>query len=227
MPQPILVPNVTPGDDVANALNLLLHELRTPVSVAQGYLRLLLEGRLSDDAERQRVLARSLDALGRISDVCAGAGDFANAVSPAETHRYPAADLIMALTAEAQAKGLRLTVQDPVLVGHLRTLAPARAAAAITAILRAALRHDSARLPEMLAGAGAADLLVTSGDAAMRARLMAPTDRDTFNPWQGGDGLLVPLAVKQLRETGSRVWALAGESGAVAIAIPLELEMET
>jgi hypothetical protein len=222
--QTIPVPNITSGDEVVKALNLLLHDLRTPVSVAQGYLRLLREDRLSDSKDRQRAIAQSMEALGRISDLCAGAGEFANAISPAEACRYPAADLVKALETEAQAKGLSLDVHDPALTGHVRTLAPSQAAAAAAAIVLAALRNDPARVPQMSAGITAVDLVVASGDEATRARLIAPAGHDTFNAWRGGNGLRVPLAAKQLRETGARIWTLAGESAAVAIAIPLELD---
>jgi hypothetical protein len=221
----ILMPNVTSGDEVVKALNLLLHDLRTPVGVAQGYLRLLLEDRLTDTKDRQRALAQSMDALGRIGELCAGAGEFANdAVTPAQAHRYQAAELITALTAEAHAKGLIINVQDSRPLGYLRSLVPTQAAAAIATIMRAALRNDAAQPPEISTGVTAEGLLVTSGNAAIRARLIAPTGHDIFNPWRGGNGLLVPLAAKQLGETGARVWTLAGEPFAVAVAIPLESE---
>jgi hypothetical protein len=222
--QPIFVPDIMSPADVTKALNLLLHELRTPLSVAQGYLRLLLEDRITDSNDRLKAMKQSMDALGRIGSLCAGAGEFADAVSPAEAHRYPAAELIAALVAEAHAQGLRLTVRDSDAVGHLRTLFAARASAAIATILRAALRNDPARAPEASIGVHAAALAVTSGDAATRARLLASTARDTFNPWRGGNDLLVPLAMRQLQETGVRIWTLAGDSGAVAIAISLEPE---
>lgn len=218
------MPDLAQGEDAEKALNLLLHELRTPLSVAQGYLRLLLEDRLTDDEERKRAMTQSMAALGRISDLCAGAGELANAVPRAETHRYTAAELMTALAAEAQARGLSTTVQDALPAGHVRTLDPARAAAAIAAVLLGALRHDSGQRPEMCAGVDAGDLLVTSGNAAMRARLIASAGRDAFNPWRGGSGLAVALAAKQLRESGARLWTLAGEASAVAIAIPLELQ---
>jgi hypothetical protein len=218
------VPDITAADDLVKALNLLLHDLRTPLSVAQGYLRLLLEDRLSESKDRQRAIAQSMDALGRISSLCAGAGEFLNASSPAEACRYPAEELVAALAAEAQRGGIGLIVQESLPAGHVRTLAPARAAVAVATILKAALRNDLARTPELSAGVHATDLLVTSGDAATRSRLMAPMGRDVFNPWRGGNGLLVPLAAKQLQETGARIWTLVDDSCAVGIAIPLELE---
>src|SRR4029077_2743153 len=135
--QTILMPNATTSDEVVKALNLLLHDLRSPVSIAQGYLRLLLQERLNDSKDRERALTQSMDALGRIGDLCAGAGEFANeAVTPAQAHRYPAVELITALTAEAQAKGLIINTQDSLPIGSVRTLVPTRAAAAIVTIVR-------------------------------------------------------------------------------------------
>jgi len=115
-------------------------------------------------------------------------------------------------------------VQEPLPIGYVRSLVPTRAAAAIVTIVRAALRHDTSLPPQISTGVEAEDLVVTSGHAALRARLIAATAQDTFNPWQGGNGLLVPLAAKQLGNTGARVWTLTGEPSAVAVAIPLESE---
>jgi signal transduction histidine kinase len=51
-------------DDI---LHVLAHELRTPVGIAHGYVRLLLEDRLPHDADRRRALEQLQKAIGRLS----------------------------------------------------------------------------------------------------------------------------------------------------------------
>lgn len=203
-------------------MSLLLHDLRTPLGVAQGYLRLLLEDRLRDIADRQRAIAQSMEALGRISHLCAGAAEFAACPSPAESSRYPGADLIAALGAEAPSRDVSLAVLGGPVIAQVSTLAAGPAAASIMTIFLAAARHDPTREPRMSVGIHGGELLVTSGDESVRERLIAPAGHDAFDPWTGGNGLLVPLAVRQLLETGVRIWTLADEPSAIAIALPLE-----
>jgi signal transduction histidine kinase len=55
--------------DIGNVLHVLAHELRTPAGIAQGYVRLLLEGRLTDDVDRQRALEQTQKALSRVGEL--------------------------------------------------------------------------------------------------------------------------------------------------------------
>jgi signal transduction histidine kinase len=203
-------------------LRLLLHDLRTPLGVAQGYLRLLREDRLQDIADRQRAVVQSMEALGRISHLCAGAAEFAAAGSPAESSRYPAADLVAALGADAPSHDVSLAVLGGPVIAQVVALAAGRAAASIMTIFLAAARHDPTRARRISVGIHGGDVLITSGDEFVRERLIGSAGDDAFDPWTGGCGLLLPLAVRQLRETGARIWTLADEPSAIAIALPLE-----
>ena len=73
----------TQRDESAKALNLLIHDLRAPLSVAQGYLRLLQQNRLEAEADRQRAMTQSMEALGRITRLCEEAAEFV--AEPAST----------------------------------------------------------------------------------------------------------------------------------------------
>ena len=55
--------------DISNVLHVLAHELRTPTGIAQGYVRMLLEDRLTDPADRQRALEQTQKALARVSEL--------------------------------------------------------------------------------------------------------------------------------------------------------------
>lgn len=56
--------------DTQQVLTALLHDLRSPLGVAHGYLRLVREGRLPTDADRVRALDKTRDALGRMTQMC-------------------------------------------------------------------------------------------------------------------------------------------------------------
>lgn len=55
--------------DINDILHVLAHELRTPVGIAHGYVRLLLEERLTQESDRRRALEQMQKALGRLSDL--------------------------------------------------------------------------------------------------------------------------------------------------------------
>ena len=63
-------------DESAKALNLLIHDLRAPLSVAQGYLRLLQQNRIEAEPDRQRAMTQSMEALGRMTRLCEEAAAF-------------------------------------------------------------------------------------------------------------------------------------------------------
>ncbi|MEQ1910319.1 MAG: histidine kinase dimerization/phospho-acceptor domain-containing protein [Vicinamibacterales bacterium] len=204
-------------------MDLLLHELRTPISVAQGYLRLLVEDRLSDPRDRERALAQSLEALGRIGNLCGSADEYLNVRSTVELVRYPASELVATLQSTCQGDAFAVNVPNPHILGDVRSLSVEQTAIAIAGVLRAALRSDPVLTQAVHVGVHGTDLILTTGDEAVRERLVAPTGRAAFNQWRGGTGLQVPLALKLLAHTPLRIWALSENSGAIAIAMPLEL----
>lgn len=55
--------------EISDILHVLAHELRTPVGIAHGYVRLLLEDRLPDGAERRRALEQTQKALSRLTEL--------------------------------------------------------------------------------------------------------------------------------------------------------------
>ena len=55
--------------DFSDILHVLAHELRTPVGIAHGYVRLLLEERLPQESDRRRALEQMQKALGRLTEL--------------------------------------------------------------------------------------------------------------------------------------------------------------
>jgi len=63
--------------DLARILNVLAHEIRTPLAISQGYLKLMAEGRLTTATEQTAAIERTRDALGRIVALCSEMGRLA------------------------------------------------------------------------------------------------------------------------------------------------------
>ena len=64
--------------DIGDLLHVLAHELRTPVGIAHGYVRLLLEDRLPQEADRRRALEQLQKALSRLTDLSHESSALAN-----------------------------------------------------------------------------------------------------------------------------------------------------
>jgi signal transduction histidine kinase len=54
--------------DAERVLQILLHDLRTPIGVAQGYLRMMQDGRLTEAADTERAVTKALQRLARPRD---------------------------------------------------------------------------------------------------------------------------------------------------------------
>src|SRR5687767_542979 len=55
---------------LAQVLNTIAHEIRTPLAVSQGYLKLYLDGRLTDADDQRRAFQQTRDALGTLATLC-------------------------------------------------------------------------------------------------------------------------------------------------------------
>ena len=95
------------GDEFTKALALLVHDLRAPLSVASGYLRLIREDRLTSDEDRERAFTGVLEAVKRISRLCDEASDFGSAHESAEvaTSLVKAGELAERVCAVLQSEG--------------------------------------------------------------------------------------------------------------------------
>jgi hypothetical protein len=56
--------------ETARQLHQLVHDVRGPLGIASGYLRLLQDGKIPDAADQRAAIAKALDALGRIDRLC-------------------------------------------------------------------------------------------------------------------------------------------------------------
>lgn len=207
--------------DADRVLSLLIHDLRTPLGVAHGYLRLVRADKLPTAEDRDRALAGTQEALARISRLCADASAFLADAAPA-AGRAPALELVDRVVAVLDARGIPLdeaaAATGVVTVG----ISLDRAADAIVTLL-------ASRAPNAL-GASArvevrpTELCFVCGRPPANGTPLDTDGADSappFDPWQSAPSLPVVLAHRVVTGLGGRIWTLDG-GRRIGLALPLE-----
>ncbi len=198
--------------EAERVLDLLIHDLRTPLGVAHGYLRLIREQRLTTADDRERAFAGTQQALARISRLCEEASAFLAEPAGTAPGRAGVTLLVDRVTAHLREHGVSITAAAD---GSAATMIVGagvdRLAEAVSTVLRAMARSapDGVR--------------VETSERELRFVTTADPRVTAFDPWRG-HGLAVPLACRLIASVGGRV---AGETaGAPTIAFPVEMAPE-
>ena len=199
--------------DAERVLNLLIHDLRTPLGVAHGYLRLIREQRLTTADDRERALTGTQQALGRISRLCEDASGFLAEPAEGTTVRASASLLVARVSAQLRERGVAFVSSAP--AQSLTMMVGAgvdRLADAVSTVLHAVTR-----------GGAASVRVETDGDELRFVTRFDEPRTASFDPWRGY-GLAVPLACRLIASVGGRVGSEG--AGAMAIAFPVEMAPE-
>jgi signal transduction histidine kinase len=191
-----------------------VHELRTPLSVVSGYLR-MLKGDMQSLTERQikmideaeKSCGRAIDIVKELSDVGKlDAGLLKLSRKPLDA--FAIVDEVAGLVHEARDREVRLEVRGPA-AGARMSGDATRLGAAFDAIFRAILREKPGRCTvvaerrlEKIDGRWSALLIV-----ADEGSVQAAYDREPgpFHEKRGGTGLSLPLARRVIEEHGGRL----------------------
>ncbi len=217
----------------ARVLSLSVHELRTPVTVVAGYLRMLLKEQGGPVSEKQRKMLEEAErSCARISALLAEmsdlgkleSGDLAVAQQP-----FDFAALVAELARgmhEGGDRGVRLEMRGD--GGPLEVVGDrARLATAVRALLHAALR-ERGDAGIVVAHCARSDVdgawaLLAVGDESDVATLMSAQRASGFDEWRGGMGLALPVARRVVAAHGGTIWSASGERprAGSAMRIPL------
>ena len=202
----------------------LVHDLRTPLGVAVGYLRLLRDHRLPAEEDQQRAMAQSVDALAAMSRLCEEASSFAASWTAGDesVQMIPAAQLT-AEVAEQLHSPMALAEIDDHLSGKVRARLGGATARAVAALLSRGFATGG--------GTPSTDIIVRVADAHLNFLTGAPDQREAmllgqrrvFDPWRAGPGLAVPLACLEVSQVSGQVFTDAAASTAIAVMLPLEM----
>ena len=102
--------------NLAQVLNTLAHEIRTPLAVSQGYLKLYLDGRLTDGDDTRRAFEQTRQALGALATLCVDMGKVSTLSESAAQgipERVSAADFVTGLRAQSEIDGAAIVFGAP------------------------------------------------------------------------------------------------------------------
>jgi len=204
-------------------MHRLLHDLRTPLGVAQGYLRLVRDGSLKTDGDRDRALDQAAAALAQVARMFQEVSGFLDEESNGT--RTPASAAAFAGRVEAVAKEHGFdVVQDGVSGDEVIDLpfgVPASAGAVVRLFETALRRRQS----------GTATLKVIASDGELRFVATAEkgegadppvngAGKRPFDPWRE-PGLDVALAFQRIARASGQIRSGESSADGLAIAFPL------
>jgi signal transduction histidine kinase len=215
-------------------LSLAVHEMRTPVSVVGGYLRMLQRDadaplnprhrKMVDEAERscQRIVA----LIAELSDIQKLDADMVQlARQPIDL--FPLLDDVARGVHEPDERNVRLEVHG-VSAGASMRGDSNWLRRAFSAIFRAILRElpsgataVAERRLERTGDGTAAIVIVAEEQAVQRSYEARPVP---FDEKRGGLGLSLPMARRVIERHGGRVWSPAADGGRAVALVSLPIE---
>ena len=219
------------------AMSLAVHELRTPVTVVAGYLRMLLREQAGPLSEKQRKMLEEADrSCGRLGALVAEMSDLGKlegrqvALGRQEIDLYGVALELASDMHEGKDRGVQLEVRGtgPVNVNGDR----ARLTAALKALMHAALRErgePGVIVVDCTAVTGNPGWgVVAIGDATVLPALHAAVSQPphSFDEWRGGLGLALPVARRVIEAHGGALWSADGDQARAAAALRLPLRTQ-
>ena len=207
-------------DRLPRTLSLAVHELRTPLAVASGYLRMLLREQTGPITDTQRkMLEETGKACARMGALIAEMSELerveaGNMVVPGTP--FDLAALIVELggsVTEGETRGVRLDVRAsrPVMVTGDRV----QLAAVLRALMHAALQERDepgviVAECSMLSDASQTWAVVTIGDETT-TRSLLDAARDVpphFDEWREGLGFALPVGRRVIEAHGGALWSV-------------------
>jgi signal transduction histidine kinase len=212
--------------EISDILHVLAHELRTPVGIAHGYVRLLLEDRLPQEAERHRALEQLQKALSRLTTLSQESSALANWYERAGGE-----------AGTVNARGLLDTIaradfDSPVTVDTSRVPAGAMISTddrtvleqALLSLVRSTARELRGRVCAVTSrdGEGHLDVLIGPEDQlAVLTRGPADSDAGPIAIDRGGIGLALVHATVVVGAHGGACWTMKGSRQTLGVRLPL------
>jgi len=209
--------------NLAQVLNTLAHEIRTPLAVSQGYLKLYLDGRLTNADDTRRAFEQTRQALGTLATLCVDMGKV-SALSESASHGIPervsAADFVTSVKAQSEV--------DAAWTGETGTRAiqttNARDLAQAVAIVSKAAFDEARDAPKAVRTEAGDELIVLAGANDSLAALQPGPGAPNAQPVdfaKGGKGLKLIWAAFVLEKHHVQTWTTTDHRASVGFRIPL------
>ena len=224
----------TQPDLVPRVMSLAVHELRTPVTVVAGYLRMLIKEQGGPLTEKQRKMLEEAErSCTRIGALVAEMSEFGKLESrelSLSRQDFDLGALVQELASSMQDghdRGVRLEVRgvdQPLIVSGDRT----RLTAALKALMQSAVRERGEpgviAVECSIAPGDPRWAVIAIGDGAIVSSLARAGDgTPPFDEWRGGLGLALPVARRVIAAHGGALWSADGAHSRSACALRLPL----
>jgi signal transduction histidine kinase len=210
--------------NLAQVLNTIAHEIRTPLAVSQGYLKLYLDGRLTDADVQRRAFQQTRDALGTLATLCndmTKVGALSEASAPGLLERVPAPQLFELLKGTSEVEGAEWS-GDTAAPVSVASNAAADLVRAVAIVAKAAF--DEARDQPRAVRVAGPELTVLAGTpegiTALEAGPAAAAACNV-NFARGGKGLKLIWAAFVLQQHRVHTWTHQDHRAAVGFRFPV------
>jgi light-regulated signal transduction histidine kinase (bacteriophytochrome) len=166
--------------ELDRVLDVLLHDLRSPLSVASGYVRLLRMDKLDSFEARDKAWTQTATALTRIAHLCDEAVGFLSTAAGAK-RQIPVAQLTARVRQHCQERGITCDDTASVLDGpgiQAQTDVDRLAEAVATLV---GLQHSATQSARLTVSSDPRSLVFS---VPLQAPTTAPCDDDSYDPWK-------------------------------------------
>ena len=216
--------------NLAQVLNTLAHEIRTPLAVSQGYLKLYLDGRLTNVEDTRKAFEQTRHALGTLATLCVDMGRV-SALSESRSpvgvlDRMTASDFVKSLRAASEVADASWQEEAADEVAPSGQIEPGNHRDLVDAVaIVAKAAFDEARdQPHVLRSEAGNELTLLGGPAgsipALQAGPKAPHAK-AVDFVKGGKGLKLIWAAFVLDKHRVETWTHAEHRASVGFRIPL------
>lgn len=212
--------------DIGDVLHVLAHELRTPVGIAHGYVRLLLEDRLTAESDRRRALEQLQKALARLTDLSHESSALANWFEREDAAPVPVGarsilDAVVATPIDTPVETDLSAIED---AARVTTADRQQLEQALSALVRATARELRGAPCTVIAATRDGHLDMLIGKQTEMEPLAAGPGAPDASPIEidrGGVGLALVHARVVLDVNGGTTWSRNRSRQAVGVRLPL------
>jgi len=215
--------------DTASVLRILAHELRSPAGVAQGYVKMALEGRLPSADDQRRALEQTLRAIERMSALGREASEIAAWLERQTSAGWRGVRIRSLIDAALEHHGTIERslgdLEDSAVINTSNEGALTKALGSLVAAIVREAPGTQLALTSRAPDAAADGIYIALGAPQLVPDLLSGPSAPGAGPVpleRGGLGLSLVMAVLVLQTHGIAAWTLHDQRAALGLKFPSE-----